>query len=296
MDTKQKAESTIENYRRIVDSDNIKTSAIEEKQFNFEFTAGNIKERIKVQVYFGKKGLRTVLQGNKENSLYKTVQNLIIDQKSLMFDEKPPDEPSDYIGSDESGKGDLFGPLVVCAFHCLDEYKNNLIRIGVRDSKDLSPSQISELAKMIKRKFSNDIETVLITPEKYNIMYERFRNLNKILSWAHSKAIENLLKRVKCSNVVIDKFSEKENFESISNSAEIYLTHKAERFTGVAAASIIARSEFDNWFIKNNLMHLPKGASTETVKIAEKIFDTNGIDELEKYAKIHFKSLKHLIK
>jgi ribonuclease HIII len=56
-----------------------------------------------------------------------------------------------YIGVDESGKGDFFGPLVIAGIISSDEINQKLITLGVRDSKKLSDKKIVELAEEIKR-------------------------------------------------------------------------------------------------------------------------------------------------
>ena len=61
---------------------------------------------------------------------------------------RPFDLP--WIGSDESGKGDYFGPLVICAVY-VDERSLALFEaLGVRDSKQLTDSQIHRLAQQVR--------------------------------------------------------------------------------------------------------------------------------------------------
>jgi ribonuclease HIII len=54
------------------------------------------------------------------------------------------------IGVDESGKGDVFGPLVVAGVLLTSDTEMELARRGVRDSKTLSDAQILELARTIR--------------------------------------------------------------------------------------------------------------------------------------------------
>lgn len=299
MNIEEQAKNKINGFYRTIDSKNYLPGSIDKKQYNYEFTVTNsgTKDKIKVQVYFGKKGIKTVIQGNKESKLYRDINNLINDQKVLDFAEKSGEEFDEYIGSDETGKGDLFGPLVVCAYYCRAEDKEILVNAGVKDSKELSAFQINQTAEFLINKFRDKFSVVIITPEKYNELYSNFRNLNKMLNWAHSTALSNLTEIHTCKNIIVDKFSNESIKLTNGNAAEfnIIQTHKAERFAGVAAASIIARYKFDRWFEDHSRFNLIKGASSETAKIAEKIFDNYGVDELKKVAKLHFKSINKLI-
>jgi len=75
-------------------------------------------------------------------------------------------------------------------------------------------------------------------------------------------------------------------------------THKGERFTGVAAASILAREKFIDWFTnqeKELKILLPKGASALTEDAAKKIIKNYGEEFLIKVAKLHFKTTKKLL-
>lgn len=265
------------------------------KEYNYEFSVEKEKQKIKIQVYFGKKGVKTILQGDLNSALYKTVSTLILDEPKLSFSESNIKEPHEYIGTDECGKGDFFGPLVVAAVFVNEKTKNSLARIGVRDSKDLSDYQILSFAKEIKRIIGSNYQVVQINPRKYNELYEQLSNLNKLLNWAHSKAIDNLLDNTSCKYVITDKFSKKElDVVSLSKHSDVEFVQetKAEKYIGVAAASILARDSFLDWFEihERNGMKLPKGSSIDTEKFAKQLFQKIGKEKLNELAKLHFKT------
>ena len=54
------------------------------------------------------------------------------------------------IGTDEVGKGDYFGPLVVSGVLVDEETEKRLKHIGVRDSKHLNDTTISKMAIEIR--------------------------------------------------------------------------------------------------------------------------------------------------
>lgn len=277
-------------------------SNIVKKDFNFEFNVHYGKEwesipsgKVKIQVYFGKKGIKTILQGDLNSGLYKTLNNLVLGDPKLVFTESKIKEPREYIGTDEVGKGDFFGPLVVAAVFVNERSKKLLAKIGVRDSKDLSDYQITSLAKEIKKIVGNNFQVVRINPQKYNELYEQFANLNKLLNWAHSKAIDNLLDNTSCKYVITDKFSKKElDVVSLSKHSDVEFVQetKAEKYIGVAAASILARDNFVDWFESTSQkgLNLPKGSSIETEKFAKQLFQKIGKERLSEFAKLHFKT------
>jgi ribonuclease HIII len=269
-------------------------SGIEEKNYNYEFTVNYNKKKVKVQVYFGKKGNKIVIQGDPDSFEYNKI-------KSAIFDENSPEignddvEYEEYIGSDECGKGDYFGPLVVAAVYVNKETASKLKRIGVRDSKDLSDTQIDLLAESIKQIIGNDFEICSLEPEDYNRLYDQYRNLNKLLVHCHSLVTGKLLKRVQCNLVITDKFSNRnlEIHPSIdTKDIKFIMETEAEKYTGVAAASILARNKFNEWFLKlkEQGLDLPKGASDAVLQAAKNI----GKDKLQKFAKLHFKVTQKL--
>ena len=273
-------------------------SSIETKQFNHEFTVTSVIEKVKVQVYFGKKGVKTILQGNKESELYKKLNEIVFGETLFADAKEETEEPVNYIGTDESGKGDFFGPLTVAAFYADNHVKSALVSLGVKDSKLLTDLQIHTIATKIKKIKNVNYEVVLISPSKYNELYNKFGNLNLLLNWAHSKAIEVLLEKVNTETVITDKFSKRELNISVKNNHKINFiqTEKGERFIGVAAASILARSAMNQWFDKQkkNGLVLPKGASNEVESKAKMIKSQFGETKLREIAKLHFKTLQKI--
>src|SRR5687768_12067331 len=79
--------------------------------------------------------------------------------------ERPFDPP--WIGSDESGKGDYFGPLVACAVWVDERTLGLLDALGVRDSKALSDAQNRRLAQDVRLICENRAAEVIVPPERY---------------------------------------------------------------------------------------------------------------------------------
>jgi len=206
-----------------------------------------------------------------------------------------PAEPG-RIGSDESGKGDYFGPLVVAAFFLPDGQEGVLRKLGVKDSKRTSDARCREIAETLKRGYPF-YSVVAIGPEKYNELWAKLRNLNRLLAWGHARAIENILERVPAGKAVTDQFGDERFVRSalLKKGREIELVQmpRAEEDAAVAAASILARAGFLTRLqslSKDLGIDLPKGASDQVEAAAIKLVREKGPAILEKVAKVHFKT------
>jgi len=206
-----------------------------------------------------------------------------------------PAEPG-RIGSDESGKGDFFGPLVIAAFFLPEGQDGVLRELGVKDSKRTSDARCREIAAQLKRRYAFH-SIVAIGPEKYNELWAKLRNLNRLLAWGHARAIENVLERVPAGKAITDQFGD-EKFVRMAllkkgREIELVQTPRAEEDLAVAAASILARAEFLNRLhdlSRDAGFELPKGASDLVEAAAVKLVRAKGPEILEKVAKTHFKT------
>lgn len=205
----------------------------------------------------------------------------------------------ELIGTDESGKGDYFGPLVIAGVYVNAETSSKLNSLGVMDSKKLNDEKIRELARQIKKICPHSV--VVIGNAKYNELYKKMDNLNKLLGWGHARAIENVLEKVDCSFALSDQFGDESIIKKalLNKGKEINLFQrtKAESNVAVAAASILARDEFVdrlNRISDKYDIQLPKGASIQTVNSARKFVSKFNKQELSNVAKLHFKTTKQL--
>ena len=205
------------------------------------------------------------------------------------------------IGTDESGKGDYFGPLV-CAAVCVDQTTADELRsIGVRDSKTCSDREIKELSEKIMQLCAGTFEIIEISPEKYNKLYEQLRtegkNLNTMLAWGHAKAIEELLKKVDCNIAIADQFADKRfilgKLQEKGRTIRLIQMHKAEQNIAVAAASILARARFVekiSMMSEKYAMKFPLGASAMVIQAGKQFVTKYGLPGLPLVAKMHFKT------
>lgn len=165
------------------------------------------------------------------------------------------------VGSDEAGKGEALGPLVIAATALTPRQAAYLQSIGVADSKIVPENRIRELAKRIKQ-FSLGYSVLRIAPSKLNEMFEmkdKYGNLNDILAKGHCKVLKSVLSKVseKPARIIIDKFdSSKTNrrtriIENALGGLTVQAVEKGEVFPAVAAASILARNNYLAWIQDN---------------------------------------------
>lgn len=205
-----------------------------------------------------------------------------------------------YIGTDESGKGDFFGPLVVAGV-LIDE-KNRLlfIDLGIKDSKTLKDEAILKMAQQIQK--HSVYSVVAISNTKYNELYAKFKNLNKLLAWGHARVIENILEKNDCEYALSDKFGDESLIQNalMKNGKSIKLEQRvrAESDIAVAAASVLARATFVQKmkYMENFYgCKFPKGCNDGVKVCAKEFIQKYGKERLAEVCKMHFKTYNELM-
>jgi ribonuclease HIII len=203
------------------------------------------------------------------------------------------------IGMDEAGKGDFFGPLCVAAVYANQEAIAFLKMAGVKDSKELSDPTILAIAEKIRAKLPFTV--IRLFPQKYNELYLKFKNLNRLLAYLHTSALKEVAVKTGCKKAILDQFADPSVVQGMveKNGLEIDLIQKTkgESDLVVAAASILARAAFvdgiDRLCREVDFL-LPKGASQAVVKAAQALSLRDGKQILNKVAKTHFKTMNEI--
>ncbi len=210
------------------------------------------------------------------------------------------------IGTDESGKGDFFGPLVCAGVYVDAVSADVLLRLGVRDSKRLSDRRCRELSEAIENTCRDQCSVVEISPARYNELYEEFRRegktLNTLLAWAHARVLENLLARVDCVRAITDQFADphfvRSKLQERGQKIQLIQMPRAEVHISVAAASVLARARFLEQLEELSAhfgMALPKGASAAVILAGQALVKRYGKDALRQVAKVHFKTTAQVL-
>jgi ribonuclease HIII len=253
-------------------------------------------ERVNVVGY--QSGKLVVSGKNTEDFVRDVLEPEITQEALLGYDEvHHPEWFTLHAGADESGKGDLFGPLVTACVVADGEMVRHWMELGVADSKKLSDGSILKLDKEIRKTSGVVIKTSFARMPKYNELYNKFdRNLNKLLAWYHGRSLNQALDERPAPWGLLDQFTkqklvdayvkDRKDFKLISRT-------KAESDPVVAAASIVARAIYVREMkrLSDEIGEdLVKGASGQVLAQAKKIVSEKGAGALANYAKMHFKT------
>ncbi|MFT4702763.1 MAG: ribonuclease HIII [Bradymonadia bacterium] len=207
----------------------------------------------------------------------------------------PKPVPNAWIGIDETGKGDYFGPLVVVAARVEMSQLPLLKELGVADSKSLNDKLALRIADDLREVVP--FSAVVLLPPGYNDLYAKIQNLNHLLAWAHAESAEDVLGKTDAELIISDQFAKANlvgrRLKERGKQCRFFQRTKAEDDPAVACASILARAIFLRQL--DQLGHefgmtLPKGASGPVLAAAKRIVQERGAVALADVAKLHFKT------
>jgi ribonuclease HIII len=254
------------------------------------------------------------VQGSKaEDFVLFVLEPQVLLSASVGYEEVlSPELFSAHAGSDESGKGDYFGPLVVCCAYTDEALSAEMQKLGVKDCKQMTDKAVLTAGAKLRALLGPDrFAFVKLGPAAYNRLYAKMRNINRMLAWAHGTAIEELLtKRSGCPRVVVDQFAPTEEtirraLKPLGKKVDVVQRHKAEDDIAVAAASVIAREIFlrDIQRMGEDLFgpqtpaageeprRVPIGSSDPRVRaLAEEMVRREGPVWIMNHAKAHFQT------
>lgn len=209
-----------------------------------------------------------------------------------------------HAGSDETGTGDFFGPIIVVACYVHRADIPFLLELGVGDSKLIDDKRIREIApQLIKRLAYSQLH---LDNTRFNRLVDQGNfNMNKIKAYLHNQALTNLQAKVEetIPYYVIDQFAPKDLYfrylEGISPLVTnlVFVTKGESASIAVACASIIARYSFIkrmDTLSKKVGVELPKGAGVQVDVVARRLYEEKGPKALEKIAKLNFKNYKKI--
>ncbi|MBC7130229.1 ribonuclease HII [Candidatus Bathyarchaeota archaeon] len=153
-------------------------------------------------------------------------------------------------GVDDAGRGSVIGPLVIAGI-LIDSGKLSLLeKLGVKDSKLLSPHKRESLAAEIK-KLVDKWTIIKLSPTEIDRVVEsgrKLHKLNRLEAQAMAKVIDELkpdVAYVDASDILEERFKQHIQ-ECLHSKVKIVSEHKADKkYPVVSAASIIAKVERD---------------------------------------------------
>ncbi len=209
-----------------------------------------------------------------------------------------------HAGLDESGKGDLFGPVVAATVIADRPAIEGWIKAGVKDSKRLADSQILKFDELIRKTRGAIAKTCACGMTKYNeLMLRPGANLNRLLAWQHATALEQALNEKWVPWGLLDQFSkqpltQRELAKKAVKHFELKMRVRAEEDPVVAAASVVARAEYVRAMKKLAQRFggpLQKGAGSKVKEQAATIVDRFGAPALREFAKLHFRTAYEVV-
>lgn len=239
---------------------------------------------------------KTVFQG-KDANVYAAAFMEVQDEIST------PTTTSRYpqAGSDEVGTGDYFGPVCVCASYVTKDDVDFLVKLGVRDSKQMSDADMLKIGPLLMERIAHSL--LIVPPQKYNQVHES-NNLNAIKAKLHNQAYINLAKKIELPSFkIIDQFTpETSYYRYLKNEPQIirgihFETKAEDKYLSVAVGSIISRYGFlKTWeeMEQKYNMTLPKGSGDKVDIVAQEFVERYGFDCLGEIAKLHFKNTEKI--
>lgn len=203
-----------------------------------------------------------------------------------------------WIGTDEAGKGDYFGPLVVAGVYVNAECRDDFLDKGITDGKKVSNPRVRKLAEWLWTHYEKHIFVAQKMPDAYNFSYNNLRkqgqNLNTMLAHMHIEAIQTLATDTGAKNALVDKFSKNDIITPLLTQRDIKIKQETsgERDIAVAAASIIARNAFLKGIeslSQKYEIRLPRGAYQVT-NAGKEFVKMHGGAALRNVAKLHFRT------
>lgn len=204
-------------------------------------------------------------------------------------------------GSDEVGTGDYFGPVCVCASYVTKDDVDFLVKLGVRDSKQMSDADMLKIGPLLMERIPHSL--LIVPPQKYNQVHES-NNLNAIKAKLHNQAYINLAKKIELPSFkIIDQFTpETSYYRYLKNEPQIirgihFETKAEDKYLSVAVGSIISRYGFlKTWeeMEQKYNMTLPKGSGDKVDVVAQEFVERYGFDRLGEVTKLHFKNTEKI--
>ncbi len=274
-------------------------------QYGLQLRLSLGSEKAVLNIYHSeKKGISLVIGGKKDTQLHHLLKDILQTEDSLQSrtSQESIHDWEDWVGSDESGKGDYFGPLVVCAFRADKEVSKRLWGMGVMDSKLLKDQQIQDLALKIYKEFPGRMNGIVLKNPAYNRLIEEFktqgRSLNDLLAWQHYKVISELINQGEVpQGILVDQFSKSKKLSRLFQSKEpkynVVERPRAESDAAVAAASILARYQYISMMKslrKKYKLDFALGGSTKVDDIAREYVKKYSKERLGEVVKLHFKN------
>lgn len=247
------------------------------------------------------KTLKMLIQGTGSEELFKEICEMFDLDSNIESKKSHYQINLSIIGTDEVGTGDFFGPIVVVGAFVPKNQISSLMKLGVKDSKQLNDVKIMEIAPIIMKEVK--YSALVLDNVKYNYLTRVCNfNMNKIKALLHNNVIYNILQKVDSyDEIIIDAFTtQNKYFDYIKDQKQIIENVKLEekgenKYISIAVASIIARYIFLREMEKLSKdvgFDLPKGAGNKVDLAIIKVIKEKTERYLDLIGKTNFKNVE----
>ncbi len=152
-------------------------------------------------------------------------------------------------GIDEAGRGPVFGPMVLCIASIKKNDEENLVKLNVRDSKQIPLNERNELFEKVKKELL-EWKSVQVEAKEIDELMNR-KSLNEIEALKAAELIDSLKQKpdivfVDSPDLIQNNFALRIK-KYLTSKVKIRAEHKADdNYPVVGAASIIAKVQRDN--------------------------------------------------
>jgi ribonuclease HIII len=246
---------------------------------------------------------KVVVQGKKDSALRERVDGWLRGDttgrvRGGRTSEAVPD-PTPRVGTDEAGKGEYFGPLVVAGVRVLDAGRSRaLLELGVRDSKTVANVRATALAAEIGSAVAaENVRELTLSPREYEERRSAAGSVQRLLGELHAEILRELEDGVEVA--IVDSLGAGSELERHAPPGlRVVMRPRAEDDVAVAAASVVARARYLEEM--NRLsgvvgFELPRG-STHVRGAVSRVYRERGMEGLRDVAKVHFSITEQVLR
>lgn len=199
---------------------------------------------------------KLLIQGSEKNLtiffknnylLFPNEQTLNLEMSNNTLEEK---DKIPYFGGDESGVGDLFGPIVLTVVYLDLAFLKVIQNLPIQDSKQLTDAEVKLLAPKLMEYKSNFFFEI-VDNNKFNLQFGNSMNLKELITFYYVKILQRTVHLKDSKQIIIDGYTTSRLFTkyclrlNLGSAFSVNFVEKAEnKHLAVGAASIISRFLF----------------------------------------------------
>ncbi len=243
---------------------------------------------------------KVVVQGKRDSALKGLIERWLLgnptgrartsrDGKGKTSEAVPDATPR--VGTDEAGKGEYFGPLVVAGVRVLGAEQSRMLQgLGVRDSKTVANVRATRLAaEILGAVGAENVRELTLLPREYEERRRESGSIQKLLGELHGEILRGLKDEIEVA--VVDSLGSGSGLERHAPPGlRVEMRPRAEDDVAVAAASVVARARYLEEMDRLSELvgfGLPRG-STHVREAVSRVYRERGMAGLEEVAKVHF--------